>query len=52
MSDVLFSVFPNERFVDLSLFQYGYEKCDPFIPTALIYAIIIFSIMSFPEKVS
>lgn len=29
MSDVLFSVFPNERFVDLSLFQYGYEKCDP-----------------------
>lgn len=29
MSDVLFSVFPNERFIDLTLYQSGYEKCDP-----------------------
>lgn len=29
MSNVLFSIFPNERFVDLGLYQYGYEKCDP-----------------------
>jgi len=28
MSDVLFNIFPNERFVDLGLYQYGYEKCD------------------------
>lgn len=29
MSDLLFSVFPNERFVDLGLYQYGWEQCDP-----------------------
>ena len=29
MSDSLFSVFPNERFVDLGLYQYGWEQCDP-----------------------
>lgn len=29
MSDLLFSIFPNERFVDLSLYQYGYEACAP-----------------------
>lgn len=29
MSDVLFSVFPNERFIDLTLYQSGYEKCMP-----------------------
>ena len=29
MSNVLFSIFPNERFVDLSLYQYGWEQCEP-----------------------
>lgn len=29
MKDLLFSVFPNENFVDLSLYQYGREKCSP-----------------------
>ena len=29
MSDLLFSVFPSENFVDLSLFQCGREKCSP-----------------------
>ncbi len=29
MSKYLSSIFPNERFVDLGLYQYGYEKCDP-----------------------
>ncbi|MDO4267158.1 MAG: AraC family transcriptional regulator [Eubacteriales bacterium] len=24
-----FSVFPNERFVDLGLYQYGWEQCEP-----------------------
>ncbi len=25
----LFSVFPNERFIDLGIYQYGWEKCEP-----------------------
>lgn len=29
MSQSLFSIFPNERFVDLGLYQYGWERCDP-----------------------
>lgn len=29
MSDILFSVFPNENFVDLGLYQFGWEKCEP-----------------------
>ena len=29
MSDGLYSIFPNERFVDFSLYQYGWEQCDP-----------------------
>lgn len=29
MSDLLFSVFPNEQFVDLGLYQYGWEQCEP-----------------------
>ena len=29
MSDLLFSVFPNENFVDLGLYQYGWEQCAP-----------------------
>lgn len=29
MSNLLFSVFPNENFVDLGLYQFGWEKCEP-----------------------
>ena len=29
MSDIIFSVFPNENFVDLCLYQFGREQCDP-----------------------
>lgn len=29
MSDVVFSVFPNENFIDFSLFQFGMEQCTP-----------------------
>lgn len=29
MKDLLFSVFPNENFVDLSLYQFGWERCTP-----------------------
>lgn len=29
MHDMLFSVFPNENFVDLGLYQFGWEQCLP-----------------------
>lgn len=29
MSDMTFSIFPNENFVDLCLYQFGYEQTDP-----------------------
>lgn len=29
MNDLIFSVFPNENFVDLSLYQFGWERCAP-----------------------
>lgn len=29
MHDLLFSIFPNEKFIDLGLFQYGWERCEP-----------------------
>lgn len=29
MSEVIFSVFPSNNFIDLSLYQFGWEKCDP-----------------------
>ncbi len=29
MSDIVFSVFPSENFVDLGLYQFGREQCDP-----------------------
>ena len=28
MSNIIFSIFPNETFVDLGLYQYGWEKCE------------------------
>lgn len=29
MSEVIFSIFPSENFVDLGLYQFGWEQCDP-----------------------
>ena len=29
MSDTFFNIFPNENFIDLSMYQFGYEQCDP-----------------------
>lgn len=29
MHDFIFSIFPNENFVDLGLYQYGWEQCEP-----------------------
>lgn len=29
MHDMIFSIFPNENFVDLGLYQYGWEQCEP-----------------------
>jgi AraC-like DNA-binding protein len=29
MPNLIFSIFPNENFIDLSLYQYGWEKCTP-----------------------
>lgn len=29
MDKLLFSIFPNENFIDLALYQYGWEHCDP-----------------------
>ena len=29
MSEVIFSVFPSENFVDLGLYQFGWEQCKP-----------------------
>ncbi|EOS39472.1 hypothetical protein C808_01897 [Lachnospiraceae bacterium M18-1] len=29
MQELIFSVFPNENFVDLGLYQYGWEQCEP-----------------------
>lgn len=29
MQNLIFSIFPNQNFVDLSLFQFGWERCAP-----------------------
>lgn len=29
MQNFLFSIFPNEKFIDLGLYQYGWERCNP-----------------------
>ncbi len=29
MSNILFNIFPHENFIDLGMYQYGYEQCDP-----------------------
>lgn len=29
MNGLSFSIFPNERFIDLGLYQYGMERCEP-----------------------
>lgn len=29
MSHIFFNIFPNENFIDLCMYQFGYEQCDP-----------------------
>ena len=29
MHEYLFSIFPNEKFIDLGIYQYGWERCTP-----------------------
>ncbi len=29
MNNLFFSIFPNEVFIDLCMYQYGYEQCNP-----------------------
>lgn len=29
MSEFIFSVFPSENFIDMGLYQFGWEQCDP-----------------------
>ncbi|SFG71367.1 AraC-type DNA-binding protein [Lachnospiraceae bacterium C7] len=29
MHDIIYSIFPQENFIDLSLYQYGWELCEP-----------------------
>ncbi len=29
MDNIIFSIFPNENFIDLCLYQFGWEKCRP-----------------------
>lgn len=29
MSNFLFNIFPNENFIDLCMYQYGFEQCEP-----------------------
>ena len=29
MSNTFFHIFPNENFIDLGMYQYGYEQCEP-----------------------
>ncbi len=45
MSDILFSVFPNENFVDIGLYQYGWEQCEPSHSLDLLPEIIMSFIM-------
>lgn len=29
MANTFFNIFPNENFIDLDMYQHGYEQCDP-----------------------
>lgn len=50
MANTLFSIFRDERFMDLTLYQYGYEKCDPLHSSVHLSAITICSTTLYPEK--
>ncbi len=45
-----FTVVQDEHFIDLNLYQFGWEKCDRSILSGHISAIIICFITSFPGK--
>ena len=29
MANTFFNIFPNENFIDLDMYQHGYEQCSP-----------------------
>ena len=49
MKDLIFSVFPSENFVDLGLYQFGWESANRHIPLAQLPAITICSTILCPE---
>ena len=51
MSEVIFSVFPSENFVDLGLYQFGWEHCTPSHSFGPPQGITICSISVSPEQV-
>ena len=42
MKELMFSVFPSENFVDLGLYQFGYEQCEPAHSFGSLPSVIIF----------
>ena len=50
MNELLFHIFPNERFIDLGLYQFGLEHCAPAHSYDLPRVITICFIMFFPEQ--
>lgn len=49
MKDLIFSVFPSENFVDLGLYQFGWERCKPAHSFGPAAAITICSTILCPE---
>ncbi len=49
MSNTFFNIFPNENFIDLCMYQFGYEQCDPGHSFGPAHAITTCFTMFFPE---
>ena len=49
MSNTFFNIFPNENFIDLCMYQFGYEQCDPVILLDLQHATTTCFTTFFPE---
>ena len=50
MSNNVFRLFPNERYIDLRLIQYGKEQCTPIILMVLLQETIFYSITFYLER--
>ena len=49
MSNTFFNIFPNENFIDLCMYQFGYEQCDPGHSFGLQHATTTCFTTFFPE---